>query len=667
MVIAGDGARQLAEQHRRADARQHRHQGPEAPSPGRKPGIGQRATLQAPGPGALGSTPGPAALMPPLQADRAEHQAGDQRQDQGGQGDQGQDPPARGRQILRGRALHGQGGVAEIQLRRRAVFQHQLQQLQNAQPHAPAEDPSQHRRRQGHRSGAEQEIGMHVPPGSAHADHGAAHAPLAIHQQIAEQHQKAQTHRQAHTGDDLHHPQHILQRLGHGGVALVVYGDLDGAGQLLLQPLHICLGLAVPNLQLPQGIGAVVHRHVHVLPHRDIHHGVVFLVGGENAADGIGVLGIEALTVPIAVGDQGVLPDGQGQGQTAAHVQPQVIGQRLGNQAALAAGGVIVPLDQGQLILLEGQQVRRAVRGLGRQAVAGDLEGLAHGLDIGAAVQLGAGAVGLGDVDGADLAQGHAVDLIGSGGQQLIGRAQQLVFRVYPLDQIVVPGLPDGVRGHIVILAQVGATALLHVQQHRLIRSQPLTAEQGFDDVGIVIRQLHLPVRGTRAPLPDQLTVRVQERIEIRVLALDAPGGLLRQPDHQRKAVFQHGVVRQRLQRRGIAQGHAGGLPVHQGRVRPVQLAFKLRQDLPGVRHHLGGAGIARAQILHQPNGGVILPALAQGLLQGEAQPQGCAQQRHQQGHQQQKCHRSPAGAQGVLNAVSGKHTAFPPSLISVM
>ena len=286
----------------------------------------------------------------------------------------------------------------------------------------------------------------------------------------------------------------------------------------------------------------MVHRHVHVLPHRDIHHGVVFLVGRENAADGIGVLGIEALTVPIAVGDQGVLPGGQGQRQAVAHAQAQVIGQRLGNQAALAAGGVVVPLDQGQLILLEGQQVRRTVRGLSRQAVAGDLEGLAHGLDIGAAVQFGAGAVGLGDVDGADLAQGHAVGLVRLGAQLLIGRAQQLVFRVYPLDQIVVPGLPDGVRGHIVILAQVGAAALLHVQQHRLICSQPLAAEQSLDDVGIVIRQLHLPVRGRLRPaqLPAQLAVYAHspEPIQARLLALDASGGLLRQPDHQRKAVF---------------------------------------------------------------------------------------------------------------------------------
>ena len=105
--------------------------------------------------------------------------------------------------------------------------------------------------------------------------------------------------------------------------------------------------------------------------------------------------------------------------------------------------------------------------------------GKAHGLDIGAAVQLGAGAVGPGDVDGADLAQGHAVGLVRLGAQLLIGRAQQRVLRVDPLDQIVVPGLPDGVRGHMVILAQVGAAALLHVQQHRLIRSQPLAAEQG--------------------------------------------------------------------------------------------------------------------------------------------------------------------------------------------
>ena len=214
--------------------------------------------------------------------------------------------------------------------------------------------------------------------------------------------------------------------------------------------------------------------------------------------------------------------------------------------------------------------------------MAGDLEGLAHGLDIGAAVQLGAGAFGLGDVDGADLAQGHAVGLVRLGAQLLIGRAQQLVFRVYPLDQIVVPGLPDGVRGHIVILAQVGAAALLHVQQHRLICSQPLAAEQGLDNVGIVIRQLHFPVRGTRAPLPDQLTVRVQERIDIRVLALDAPGGLLRQPDHQRKAVFQHGVVRQRLQRRGIAQGRDKGVVLH---IRGAQGLVKVIQQGHDGRH----------------------------------------------------------------------------------
>ena len=132
---------------------------------------------------------------------------------------------------------------------------------------------------------------------------------------------------------------------------------------------------------------------------------------------------------------------------------------------------------------------------------------------------------------------------------------------------------------------------------------------------------------------------------------------------HGHKPVLQQETVGQHAQVWSIAQGHAGGLPGHQGRILPVQLFLKFRQDLPGVRHHLGGAGIARAQILHQPNGGVILPALAQGALQGEAQPQGCAQQRHQQRHQQQKCHRPFGGPQGVSDTVSGKHMSFPPSL----
>ena len=226
------------------------------------------------------------------------------------------------------------------------------------------------------------------------------------------------------------------------------------------------------------------------------------------------------------------------------------------------------------------------------------------------------------------------------------------------------PGDPDAVcRRHIVLVGNVHAGLPRDLQQYRRAVHHALAGIQHAADDGVIERK-HPVISGTRS-----------FRHYVPVF-IDGPAGAILRRDvkcdqlphlhHGHKPVLQQETVGQHAQVRGIAQGHAGGLPGHQGRILPVQLFLKFRQDLPGVRHHLGGAGIARAQILHQPNGGVILPALAQGALQGEAQPQGCAQQRHQQGHQQQKCHRSPAGAQGVLNAVSGKHTAFPP-LISVM
>ena len=100
-----------------------------------------------------------------------------------------------------------------------------------------------------------------------------------------------------------------------------------------------------------------------------------------------------------------------------ANAQAQVIGQRLGNQTALAAGGVVVPLDQGQLALLKGQQVRRPVRGLHRQGVGRDLIGLGHLLDTRGAVQLGRRAVGLGDVQHIGDADVYPAQLILPHGQ----------------------------------------------------------------------------------------------------------------------------------------------------------------------------------------------------------------------------------------------------------
>ena len=313
--------------------------------------------------------------------------------------------------------MHGQGGVAVIQVQGRGAVQHHLQQLQHPQAHEAAEDQAQSRRRQGHRSGTEQEIGMHVPPGSAHPDHGAANAPLTEHQQIAEQHQKAQSRRQTHARDDLHQPQHVLQRLGHGGIALVIHGDADGGRQILFQTLDVLLGQVVFQLQLPQREGAVVLLHIDIVPDGDIDRGLVCFIGGENTADGIGILRVEALPGPIAVGDQGIFPHRQGQGQIVPHGQAQILGHRLRDQAALAACGIVCALCQGQIPLLKGQQVRRPVRGLHRQGVGRDLIGLGHLLDARGAVQPGRRAVGLGDVQHIGDAGVYPVQLILPHGQ----------------------------------------------------------------------------------------------------------------------------------------------------------------------------------------------------------------------------------------------------------
>lgn len=122
----------------------------------------------------------------------------------------------------------------------------------------------------------------------------------------------------------------------------------------------------------------MVLLHIDIVPDGDIDHGLVFFIGGENTADGIGILRVEALPGPIAVGDQGILPHRQGQGQTVSHGQAQILGHRLRDQAALAACGIVCALCQGQIPLLKGQQVRRPVRGLHRQGVGRDLIGLGH-------------------------------------------------------------------------------------------------------------------------------------------------------------------------------------------------------------------------------------------------------------------------------------------------
>ena len=85
----------------RAHACQYRRQGAEAAPQHRQPRIGPGTAPQGTGRRTLGGAALPAALfVPPLQADHTEHQAGQKRQRQGPQGDDGQSSPTGGRQIL---------------------------------------------------------------------------------------------------------------------------------------------------------------------------------------------------------------------------------------------------------------------------------------------------------------------------------------------------------------------------------------------------------------------------------------------------------------------------------------------------------------------------------------------------------------------------------------